>query len=122
MKKVEVFPYYRKCCKELSKAYDYMRSLFSGDYISELCRYRGYVGKEQKKLLADMDIGYCDIEDVEVLGDMRKELGLVSDKDNFILNDRFIIPVYDIAGELISLIGYFPDKKKIYNDAIPIFQ
>lgn len=121
MRKNEVFPYYRKCCKELSKAYDYMRSLFSGDYVSELCKYRGYVGNEQKKLLADMDIGYCNIEDVEVLGDMRKDLGLVSDKDNFILNDRFIIPVHDIAGELISLIGYFPDKKRYITASTPFF-
>lgn len=121
MRKIDIFPHYRKCCDELSEKYNYMKSLFSGDYIDELCKIRGYVGQEQRSLLLDMDIGYCSIEDIEVLGGMRKELGLVSAKDSFILNDRFIIPVDDISGELVSLIGYFPDKKKIYNFTDSIF-
>lgn len=118
MRKIDIFPFYTECCNELKDKYNYMRSLFSGNYIDELCEIRGYVGQEQKKLLTDMDIGYCDIDDVDLLGSMRKDLGLVSSKDNFILGGRFIIPVYDIAGELTSLIGYFPDKKKIYNNPL----
>lgn len=121
MRKNEVFPYYRQCCKNLEQAYEYMKSLFSDSYVDELCQLRGYVGKEQRELIKSMQLGCCDVEDVEVLGDFRRELGLVSDKDNFIMPGRYIIPVEDLVGNIVALIGYYPDYKKYITTPSPFF-
>jgi DNA primase len=68
-----------------------------------------------------MELGTCNIPNAEDLGTMRKELGLVSDSDNFLLNDRYIIPVEDIEGGIVALIGYFPDYKKYITTPAPFF-
>lgn len=116
-----MFPYYRTCVEEMESKYYYMMSLFSDNYADELSLIRGYVGDEQKSLIKKMKLGYCDIEDSEQLGGMRKELGLVSSKDNFLLSNRFIIPVDDVAGNIVALIGYYPDYKKYITTPSPYF-
>lgn len=121
MRKNEVFPYYRKCCNELEEKYEYMKSLFSANYIDELCQLRGYVGQEQRKLISDMQIGCCEIEDVEELGTMRRDLGLVSDKDNFIMPGRYIVPIEDLDGRIVALVGYYKDYKKYITTPSPFF-
>lgn len=121
MRKIDVFPYYKTCVKELEEKYEYMKSIFSDDYVTELAKIRGYVSKEQKDLIKEMKLGYCDIVDVELLGDMRRDLGLVSKKDNFLLSNRFIIPVDDISGNIVALIGYYPDVKKYITTPSPFF-
>ena len=121
MRKIDVFPYYRTCVEELENKYYYMKGLFNNTYVDELCKMRGYVGQEQRKLIQDMKLGYCDIVDVDELGTMRSDLGLVSSKDNFLLSDRFIIPVEDISGHLVALIGYYQDFKKYITTPSPFF-
>lgn len=112
MRQIDVFPYYRKYVEEMNKAYSIIKDLYNDTYVDELCKLRGYVGKEQHDLIKNMKLGYCNIEDVDVFGSMRRDLGLVSRKDNFLLSDRFIIPVDNIDGDLVALIGYYPDYKK----------
>lgn len=121
MRKIDVFPYYNTCVEELESKYDTMKGLFNNTYVKELCDLRGYVGQEQKSLINEMNLGYCDIIDTDVLGNMRKELGLVSSKDNFLLSNRFIIPVDDISGHITALIGYYPDYKKYITTPSPFF-
>jgi|GEM_PF-1597444 len=117
----EVFPYYRKCSRELTIQYEFMKSLFNDSYVDELCKKRGYVGESQRTLIESMELGYCEIADTDSLGEHRRELGLVSENDNFLLNGRFIIPIHDIAGDLISLVGYYDDWKKYITIATPYF-
>ena len=121
MLKSEVIPYYRKCCSELEEVYGYLQSLYPDDFVDELCRVRGYVDVDQRNLIKEMNLGYCEIVDSEELGEMRSELGLVSEKDNFLLQNRFIIPVEDIAGNISALIGYYPDFKKYITTPSPFF-
>ena len=121
IRKNEVFPLYRKCVKELTSSYNYIKSLYTTDYVSELCKLRGYVSEEQRKLISDMQLGCCEISNTELLGDMRFDLGLVSGKDNFLLSGRYIIPVEDMSGNLVALIGYFPDVKKYITTPSPFF-
>jgi len=108
----EVFPNYRKDCADLAKIYEILKSLYNDTYVDELCTMRGYVGDEQKALIRQMKLGYCSIEDVDILGDRAKDLGFITKKGNFLLDGRFIIPVEDISGNLCSLIGYYADYKK----------
>ena len=121
MRKNEVFPYYRQCCKDFEIAYEYIKSLFSDTYVDELCQMRGYVGKEQRNLIQSMQLGCCEIEDLDLLGENAKNLGLVTENNNFILNNRYVIPVYDMVGNLVSLIGYFNDRKKYITVSSPYF-
>ena len=121
MRQNEVFPYYRKCCDELEKQYAYIKSLYNDQYVDELCAMRGYVDEHQRNLIKEMKLGYCQIEDTENLGDMRRELGLVSKKDNFLLNERFIVPVHNVENRIVALIGYLNDTKKYITTPSPYF-
>ena len=119
----EVFPYYRQTCKDIAERYEYIKSLFDDKYADELCAIRGYVDDPQKNLIKELQIGTCQIDDVSELGDIltSKDLGFVSQKDNFILGGRYIIPVDDVSGNIVSLIGYFPDHKKYITLPTPFF-
>lgn len=116
----EVFPYYRKCCKEMQRIYSYLQSEFSPNYAEEICKLRGYVGTEQFAEIARLNLGCCSVLP-ESLGDMAKELGFISKNGNFLLEDRYIIPVEDVGGNLVSLIGYYPDDRKYITVPSPFF-
>lgn len=124
MNKREVVPYYRKCASAMEFAYTYIKTLFDVDKsVSELCKLRGYtLNGEQRKLLEAMQICYCtmSIED-EGLGELAPELGLTTKTERFLLDERFIIPVRDIIGNLVTLIGYYPDNKKYITVPAPFF-
>lgn len=121
MLKSEVFKYYNKTIEEFESIYTYLRYKFTSDYVEDLAMLRGYFDEPQKNLIREMQLGCCSVEDTTDLGEMRFELGLVSDKDNFLLDNRYIIPVDDIQGGLVALIGYFPDTKKYITTPSPFF-
>ena len=122
MQKSEVFPYYRRCCDELEKAYERCKSKFDIASVDTLCDIRGYLkDSTQYNFLKSNMICSCDFDDVIELGDMRQELGLVSNKDNFLLAERFIVPITDISGRLSALVGYYPDYKKYITTPSPFF-
>lgn len=112
MRQNEVFPCYRDEVKYLTEQYEYIKSLYSDTYVDELCQMRGYVGDEQRQLIKDMQIGCCEIEDISIFGDKGKDIGLVTEKGNFLLGGRYIVPIEDIGGNLVSLVGYYADYKK----------
>ena len=114
MRQNEVFKYYRKDVENLTLRYEYIKSLIEPSTVDELCAKRGYVDKNQTSLMHELKIGRCCINDIEELGDVKisKNLGMITDKDRFLLDNRYIIPVEDIAGNLVSLIGYYPDIRK----------
>ena len=121
MLKSEIFKYYRRTTEEFESIYAYLRANFKTDYVSELMALRSYFDEPQRELIKGMELGCCTIADSEDLGLMRKELGLVSENDTFLLNDRYIIPVEDIEGGLVALIGYYPDYKKYITTPSPFF-
>lgn len=116
----EVVPYYKKCCLEMRRIYNYLISNFCGDFVEELCNLRGYVGQEQRNEIERLNLGRCSVL-VESLGDMAGELGFVSKSGNFLIEDRYIIPVEDIAGNIVALIGYYPDGRKYITTPSPFF-
>ena len=121
MLKREIFNYYNKTTEEFEAIYAYLRSSFTTNYVEDLALLRGYFDEPQKNLIKEMELGTCVVEDTADLGELRRELGLVSDKDNFLLDNRYIIPVDDIQGNLVALIGYFPDYKKYITTPSPFF-
>lgn len=120
MLKSEVFPYYKNCCKWLKDIYSFLLENMEDGYVDSLCEIRGYISDEQRALIKEMKLGYCSV-DVDSLGDHAGEVGLLSKKGNFLLDSRYIIPVYDVAGNLSALIGYYPDAKKYITTPSPYF-
>lgn len=112
----QVFPTYREYTQKLENAYKYIKTLFGENDVNDVCTLRGYISPEQKALLESMEIGTCTIDDVTVLGEDRAYLGLTAvDKNNterFLLDGRYIVPIRDIAGNLVALVGWYPDYKK----------
>lgn len=121
LRKSDIFPYYRKTVDEFEAVYALLRSNFQEGYVDDLMKLRNYFDEPQRQLIANMELGCCHIDDATELGDLRKELGLVSDSDTFLLNDRYIIPVEDIEGAIVALIGYYPDYKKYITTPSPFF-
>lgn len=113
MQRSQVFPYYRKYVEDLNEAYKLIKEQPCTGSVEDLCHLRGYIlGSDQHKLLEEIGVTSHSILDSKILGERRKELGLVSDADNFLLEDRYIIPVKSAGGDLLTLIGYFPDYSK----------
>lgn len=124
--KRETFKVYRHYYEQFESVYNYITSCYNTDYVSEVCNMRGYIGQEQKDLLRELKIGKCEIAEVTDLGDMRKNLGLVTvgkvDKvERFLLDGRYIVPIRDIQGHLVALVGWYPDYKKYITTPSPFF-
>lgn len=112
MLKSQVLSYYKEYCAEFERVYASIKDYFEGDYVSEICQLRGYGDGEQRTKIEQMELGRCRILDTDILGSRRSELGLVTEKDSFLLGDRYIIPVRDIDHNLVALVGWYPDFKK----------
>lgn len=117
----EVFPYYRKYSSELNEVYSILKSSYEDDSIDSLCKIRGYVSDYQRDLLTELGVGTCMLGNFDVFSEYSSELGLMTKNDNFLLNGRYIIPVYAINGDLVSLIGYYPDVRKYITLPTPFF-
>jgi hypothetical protein len=116
----EIIPYYRKCSEEFNKIYEYLKQQYTSGYVDEVCKLRGYVGKEQRSEIERLQLGSCMVLP-SMLGDMSRELGLVSKGGTFLLDNRYIIPVEDISYNIVALIGYYPDTKKYITTPSPFF-
>ena len=123
--KAQVMPYYKECAEAFEKAYDYIKSCYDTDYVKELSELRGYIGEEQKQMIEDLEIGACEIprENLVYLGENARDLGLITEKGEFLLNGRYIVPIRDIANNLVALVGYIPDyqPKKYMTTPSPFF-
>lgn len=119
----EVFPEYRKMCEFNNKFYAELKGLFNLDMdIQELCEIRGYLPDgEQALLLDELSIGSCEVLDKELLSDEARKYGYLNASGYFLLDNRYIIPVRDINGDIVTLIGYFPDIRKYITVPTPFF-
>ena len=122
MRQAEVFPTYREMVKNLTSVYNDFKKSYALDSLELLCSARGYFpDSPQVKLAEEMNIGFLSVADDETYKDKAENLALYSKNNYFILNNRFIIPVYGVNGDLVSLIGYFPDDRKYITLPTPFF-
>ena len=96
MRQNEVFPNYRNDVKEMKRLYKYLKSNFTDDYVDELCSIRGYTvdlnnESSQRKLIEEMQLGYCELSDFDELKTFPESFGLITKNDNFLLNGQFLI-------------------------------
>ena len=112
MRQNEVFPSYRNDVKEMNRLYTYLKSTFNDNYVEELCTMRGYVGEDQRNLIKEMQLGYCDDPDMDILATFPEDFGLITKKGNFLLQNRFLVPITTVNNDLVSLVGYYSDTRK----------
>lgn len=100
-------------CKKFKKAWQYLCSLSADkdEVIHEICNLRGYSYERMQSILKKAEFIYLDSLP-EKLNKQDRDLALFDEEGNFILLDRFIFPVKDMLGNIIALIGWYPDEKK----------
>lgn len=110
---------YKDYCNKFNAVWKYLVSCSKdlNDIVDDVCKYRLYFNVQDRwtRLFKEIGIAYvskdtCDYS--KFSGDEFKDLALFSKEGNFLLNERYIIPVRDMLGNIIALIGWYPDSKK----------
>lgn len=119
---------YDDYCKRFKIAWNYIlsSSYERNSVIEKICELRGYsIESNMPNMLKKIGFAYLDPEvfnpDKLRKLDKNGDLGLYSDKSNFLLLERFIFPVCDMLGNIIALIGWFPDEKKYVTTPSKLF-
>lgn len=115
---------YLDYCKRFRTAWSYIQSVSKPPekVISEICSLREYDMGRMYHILRKQ--GFCYVEDknkFEKLRQIGEDLALFSKEGNFLLTDRYIFPVYDMLGNVIALIGWYPDEKKYVTTPSKLF-
>jgi DNA primase len=113
MLKREVFKKYNEYSEQMEEAYEVIKSFYNLESdVEKLCEMRGYLDDDYKELFLQEQIGVAQLYDSSLLGDNRFDLGMVTESDYFLLQNRWTIPIRDIQGNLSALVGWYPDTKK----------
>lgn len=115
---------YTDYCKRFKMVWRYIQSVSKSPerVASEICSLRGYEMERMYPVLRRH--GLCFVEDSEKFNKLRKvgdDLALFSKEGNFLLSGRYIFPVYDMLGNIIALIGWYPDEKKYVTTPSKLF-
>lgn len=114
MLKSNIFPTYRETCRKMEIVWGLMREYMdtSEEAMQFLNESRCYLDTEVSDFLISQGTGIVRISDSTIFGEDRVVLGLVSDSDNFLLNNRYVFPIRDIEGNILAFVGWYPDYKK----------
>ena len=119
---------YDDYCNKYRKLWGYLKkcSYPDNEVISRICQLRGYsLSGNMPDILKEAEFVYLrpDLFKLEIVkkADMKRDLGLFSDDGKFLLLNRFIFPVKDMLGNVIALIGWFPDEKKYITSPSKMF-
>jgi len=105
----------KKVRSKLTKFYDELSciSLFhSEDIVKSLMQERGYWSEDMYNTLLDLKVCKVDnLTDIKFLlphysYEDFKDFGLVNDNGYFLLSGRYILPIRDIGGGVIALVGW----------------
>lgn len=91
--------------------------------VSEICSLRGYSLERMSGVLVRAQFNWVvrDKLDIVKLSKYGDDLGLISSNGSFLLTDRYIFPVLDMLGNVIALIGWYPDEKKYVTTPSKLF-
>lgn len=91
--------------------------------LSELARLRGWGEDSQKELdfLVDYGVRWVSSDfDYEPLKQF-EDYGLFSESGYFLMSERFVIPIKDLLGNVISWTGWYPDDRKYITVGTKLF-
>lgn len=114
---------YTNYCSRFKKVYNYLlsKSIPKQKVALDICKLRGYDPERMLGVLTKA--GFLFIEDNDVYKNLENagsDLGLFKD-GSFLLKERYIFPVYDMMGNVVALIGWFPDDKKYITTPSKLF-
>lgn len=103
----------------MSDAWEYMNTLGSRqEGIAGVMRKRGYEGEAMRSTLERAGVVYLDgsLFSAGVMKAFGTDLGLTVQTKNggdfFLLSDRYVLPIRDMAGNIVALVGWNNDSKK----------
>lgn len=110
---------YKEYCQNFNKVWNYLTRCSKDvpTIVDEICKLRLYFDANEKweKLFKEVGVAYVskDTCDYDKLNQpMFKDLGLFSEDGHFLMNERYIIPIRDMLGNIVALVGWYPDRKK----------
>lgn len=116
MVEVDLRKDYMEYCQKFRKVWALLQqeSRPFKDVISDLCDKRLYFDSFDRWSILFREVGIAYVTgDFDILKNPDfYDLGLFSKEGKFLLRERFIIPVRDILGNIIALIGWYPDNKR----------
>lgn len=107
---------FSKLAKDFQISWNYFKGISNEeDTYSELCSLRFY--QDPKMLEVLKDVGFCKLPETVDLEPLKKlssysSLGLETKTGRCLLGGRFVFPVRDMLGNILALIGWYPDEKK----------
>lgn len=112
--------YYKEYCKKYNVIWNYLRnnSTKSVDEITnDICTMRKYYDSYErfKRVFQKVGIAYIDSSEKDIKELQNKsfdDMALFTEEGRFLLNCRYIVPVKDMLGNVIALIGWYPDDRK----------
>lgn len=116
--------YYKDYCKKFNKVYDWLcsNSHPSDVVASEICNLRGYDYDRMSSIL--IKSGFIKLkEGVNCNALLHKsfdDLGICKNF-KFLLEERYIFPVKDMLGNVVALIGWYPDSKRYITTPSALF-
>lgn len=105
---------YKEYCRRYRVVWNYLKSCSKNqdEVAREICVLREYEYERMGVILKKADFIYPENVDVKNLERAGEDLALLSKEGNFLLTGRYIFPVMDMLGNIIALIGWYPDEKK----------
>lgn len=116
---------YKDYCSRFKFVWSYLQSTSHDEFtvLMNICEYRGYNFENMSGALKRVGFVFPDRDlfKEDKLKSVGDDLGLFTKNDNFLLIDRFIFPVRDMLGNIVALIGWFPDEKKYITTPSKLF-
>ena len=102
--------------KSLTELHKKLCSIYGGDdVIKELMSLRGYTTKAMFDTLKDMGVfkvsylSEISLVAKEYSNEQFKDFGLLTSEGDYLMPERYVLPIRDIKGEVISLVGWHPN-------------
>ena len=115
---------YADYCGRFHKVWAYLKknSIKTEQTISEICEIRDYDYDRMSGILEKAEFirlsDDCNTEKIKKLGN---DLALFNSEGSFRLSGRYIFPVKDMLGNVVALIGWYPDDKKYITTPSKLF-
>lgn len=108
---------YDDYCSRYKKVWKYLNdvSYEEDSVIQSICDLRGYdLESNMPNMLKEIGFVFIDedlFDEIKLLK-ISRDLGIYTNKNTFLLKGRYIFPVKDMLGNIVALIGWYPDDKK----------
>lgn len=117
--------YYESYSKRFNSIYSFLRrnSKPSEEVAFEICNLRKYdVNRMSDILISSGFLKLPEKVDLSVLFENEySDLGLLTSGGDFLLRGRYIFPVRDMIGNVVALIGWYPDEKRYITTPSALF-